>query len=466
MKLLPHQAALVETVFNPSGKRVVLLRAAVGLGKSTALVAVARRLLQERPNARALFLGPSALVYQFAHMLNGANVPSLLVDRYVFREMLDTAPGREIWPTGKVAILSIDFAKQPDILDSLALCHWDVVLVDERHLTGRSRAEALQRIGGSAGRLVLASATPQNAGLSDIFLPEDMTVVEWRHDAVLDPEGKPLFAVPHRVVHEVSYTLDAMELSLRRTVRKLGKLLGDRAGIIGWRRGLLLRLLESSPAALEQALQRLAERATPLDTPEEGTDLLDETAEDDRPAGSSKTQDSAEAAGVAEHALHEIEASTSDSKLNAFGALLTRISEPNTPSRQIVVLTDFVATAFYLAADIEGRGMPCQILHGSMGFEERKGSQKFFSTTGGILVATRAVIGEGVDLRKITDVVLYDTPRSNAGLEQVLGRFHRIGRAGQLNIHIFTPTNIPDGTGPLGPLVENFGSGIDEDARK
>ena len=179
VKLLTHQAELVETVFSPSSKRIVLLKASAGLGKGVALVAVARRLLQERPNARALFLVPSALRYQFAKVLDDASVPSLLVDRYVFREMLDSAVGQDIWPTGKATVLSIDFAKQPDILDSLAQCHWDIVIVDESHLAGRLRAKAFRRIEGVTERLVLASATPPSAGLSDVFMPKDMTVVEW-----------------------------------------------------------------------------------------------------------------------------------------------------------------------------------------------------------------------------------------------------------------------------------------------
>lgn len=468
MKLLPHQANFVETVFSPSSKRTILLRADVGLGKSVALVAVARRLLQERPNARVLFLGPSALRDQFAHMLKGAAVPTLLVDRYVFREMLDASPGGEIWPAGIVSLLSIDFAKQTDIRDSLALCHWDIVLVDEWHLSGWSRAEALRRIGTSAGRLVLTSATPPDAGLSDVFTPEDITVVEWQYDRIVDPEGKPLFAVQTRVVHEVSYTLNAMELSLRRTVGELCELLGSAPVVRGWQRGLLLRRLESSPAALDGTLQRLVERVAPPDTTEERPDLLDDAADDDTPTGPSEIRNSEEVARVAERALHEIEASASDSKLNAFGALLTRINEPHTPSRQIVILTDFVATLFYLTADIEGRAITSQLLHGAMGFEERLRSLQLFATVGGILVATRAVIGEGVDLRNVTDLVLYDAPHSNAALEQVFLRFARFGGAGRLNIYTLTPTNIPDGrvVAPLRAPTHQFRSGTDEGKRK
>ena len=81
LKLLPHQAVVVEAVLSAAGKRVTLLRGDVGLGKSTTLVALASRLLREQPTARSLFLVPPALRMQFVDMLRRAGTPALLVDR-------------------------------------------------------------------------------------------------------------------------------------------------------------------------------------------------------------------------------------------------------------------------------------------------------------------------------------------------------------------------------------------------
>ena len=63
--------------------------------------------------------------------------------------MLDATTAREIWPMGKVAILSFDFAFQPDVQDSLSACQWDIVFVDEWHLTRgvrRSPSATLRRL--------------------------------------------------------------------------------------------------------------------------------------------------------------------------------------------------------------------------------------------------------------------------------------------------------------------------------
>lgn len=234
---------------------------------------VRRCLLQERPNARVLLLCPNALRHRFAEMLNDARVPHLLVDRYVFREMLDSASGREIWPTGQVAVLSIDFAKQPDVLDSLALCHWDTVFVDEWHLTRGVRMEAFRHIAGSAERIVLASATPPELEPSGPISAGNTTLVEWRRDRVVDYEGNAL--APQPVVHEISFSLNDAELRVVVAVSDVVKILSHDAGAKSVKSMTILRSLESSPAALERALQNLVAGGAPSERMEEPTDFLE-----------------------------------------------------------------------------------------------------------------------------------------------------------------------------------------------
>ena len=131
MQLLPHQVAFVGAFFDPKSKHVILLRAAVGLGKSTALVALVIRLLRERPTAKVLLLAPGALRLQFVDRLRSAGIPTLSVDRYQFREMIESASGQELWPAGVVSVLSREFARQEDIVQALTVTRWDLLIVDE-----------------------------------------------------------------------------------------------------------------------------------------------------------------------------------------------------------------------------------------------------------------------------------------------------------------------------------------------
>lgn len=452
LELLPHQAAFVDAVFGAAGKRITLLRGDVGLGKSTALVALAGRLLQERPRARSLFLVPAALRRQFVDMLRKAGAPALLVDRYRFREMVDSASGTELWPTGVVAVLSPEFARQVDILDSLASTDWDLVVADEAHLFRGARAELLRRVGAVARRLVLASAS--TISLPDGLSIEDVGEVQWRRDQLVDRDGSPLDVVARPALHEVRFDLSESERSLMSAVGELSRILEEGTPQQQWRGTSILRSLRSSPAALEARLLRLAAVLAPLAEAGASLDATDEEEEAGDGTAWHVDRPMAEKLGeVVRRALQEVGAIQVDSKVVAFGRLLAQLNMSGT---RICVLSDFLATSYYLVAEIEGRGRPCQLLHGGMGLDDRLRALMTFKATGEILVTTRAVLAEGINLSHVTDLVLYDTPESKLALQQVLGRFDRFGRRSQLSIHGLVPLSGTEamGSAPIQLLRE------------
>jgi superfamily II DNA/RNA helicase len=139
--------------------------------------------------------------------------------------------------------------------------------------------------------------------------------------------------------------------------------------------------------------------------------------------------------------LDILEAPGSDSKAATLVTLLEHINGVKTSSTRVCVLTEFVATLFYLAAEIESRGQTCQVFHGGMPAEERQRTLSLFASEGGVLVATRGVVSGSVSLGEVTDLVLYDTPGGLAALQSVLGRVDRFGRTTQLNIQVLVPSN-------------------------
>jgi superfamily II DNA or RNA helicase len=149
-------------------------------------------------------------------------------------------------------------------------------------------------------------------------------------------------------------------------------------------------------------------------------------------------------AEIATRVLQEIEAIDGDSKLDAFGGVLSELGA-KMPFRRICVLTQYLGTLYYLAAEIEGRGMACQLLHGGLNAEDRHKSLTLILDSGVLLVGTIAVMTEGFALPEITDLILYDVPWSTIWLQQVLGRFDRFGRRSQLTVHVLTPSNSSDG---------------------
>lgn len=436
--LLPHQTALVETFFNHASKRVILLRWDVGLGKTVALVALSSRLLHDRPTALVLFLVPAALQYQTLQMLSDASVPSLLIDRYRFREMLDAAAGKEIWPRGVVLVMSLDFAKQPDVRDSLAEAHLELVIADDAASTSGARAEVLRWVGASAERMVLAG--PPSLIPEEMLQTEDPLVVELHREQIVDKKGMPFYAVPRFDFREISFGLNEAELRLRKTVGDLCEMQGNATEAGHLKATMLLRSLESSPAALERALQRFLDKTT-MDSAEHPVESWEGAVlEEDTPRTILDRGTSEKTAGIAARALQEIESITDDSKLAAFASVLTQLKEMKTLPPRICVLTDFRATLYYLAAEIEGRGRECYVLHGGMQAEERIQSLMPFTNAGGILVATTAVMTAGIDLSSVAHLILYDIPGRRA-MQQVLGRFNRYGRPSELKIYVLTTSN-------------------------
>lgn len=445
MQLLPHQVAFVEAFFDPASKRVILLRADVGLGKSVALVALMTRLLRQRPMARVVLLAPGALRQQFVEQLHREDIPALSVDRYQFREMIDSASGQELWPAGAVSVLSREFARQEDVVQALVATRWDLLIVDEAHqFRGSLTGEVVRRVGEASDRVVLATATLASSDLPGDFAKDDITVVEWRRDQVVDLNGALLDSIPRPIVRVVPFTLSTAELKLAEVVGELCRALEAGTTQQRWGARSLLRNHQSSPAALESGLRRIVENRNRV---AHGVDplpeFLGEEQLEDQVTPYLDIATAEIAAGIADRALGEIETAGNDSKLEAFIGLLRHIESLRTPSTRICVLTEYVNTLFYLAAEIEILGRTYHPYHGGMNAQSRQNYLARFNAGvgGGILTATRAALSDGVALTKVTDLVLYDIPGSPAALQQILARFDRFGRDTQLNIHVLEPSD-------------------------
>jgi hypothetical protein len=440
--LLPHQAALVDTVFNPASKRIILLRGQVGLGKSTALVALAARLLQERPAARVLFLVPRGVFQkQIDDRLRRADIPTMLVDRYRFREMLDSATGSEFWPAGVVAVLGQDFAGKPDVLDKLIKAHWELVIVDEAHRVRGVHTESLRSLEGSAERVVLATTAVRDVKQNALPV-EDTTVVEWQRESLVDHEGMPLGKAPRRILHEVPFSLTQGELSLGETVKQLGGLLGRSAKSQGPIANTMLRSLQSSPDALGGLLRRLSDRLATKDGLQESPTYMDFEAPEnqlDRSIESSTANETV--LRLLRQALDGVDEITLDSKFCAFWELFSHLVQTQAGSKRICIVTDFLATLYYLSAAIQFDDTRSLFLDGeTMTTDDIEKNIRSFANGEGILVATRASLS-GEDLSSATDLVLYDIPTSRTAIEEVLAVFEPFGRKSRLSVYALLPVN-------------------------
>ena len=167
IRLWPYQVEPLLAVLD--GQRRLLIADDAGLGKTIQAGLILAEIQRRDPAAAALVVVPASLRQQWADELRTRF--SLPV-----REMdlgpggADTAP----WPLAGpslppgVCLASLDYLKQPHVLDGIPACAWDVVVIDEAHMaTGRTDRHGLcDELGRRARHLVLLTATPHDGNAS------------------------------------------------------------------------------------------------------------------------------------------------------------------------------------------------------------------------------------------------------------------------------------------------------------
>jgi ERCC4-related helicase len=434
--LLPHQQALVDQFFAEPTVRGHVVRADVGLGSSFATAHIIKRFLETQPDARILVLSPKVLQAQTQHVLADIGVRAEAVDRYRFREMQDAAANDEmIWQAGKAFILGTDFAKREDIARSLCAVPWTLLVVPEAHQLAGLRENVVQKLVASSPDARLLFLTLSGAGDIPTFGIQPWTEIKWRRADVVDAQGQPIFRQPPTKIETFGFQLDAQEQRLRSELMGLVRLLGATGAMPAPLASVFVTSMSSSPAALEEVLQRLRSRVIHRDAEvfSSGEEIDDETDTDDLP--SAIHGDREELVKTLNSCLALLDALGTDSKMAILWELVSEAQALGEMPRAMCILTEYRATLFYLQEALEGLGLDPYILHGAMSFDERAHAISRFKEQGGVLIATTAMT-TGLDLPQVETAVLYDLPRSPMALEQIYGRFQRFGRNAPLVVQL------------------------------
>jgi SNF2 family DNA or RNA helicase len=292
-------------------------------------------------------------------------------------------------------------------------------------------------------------------------------------EKLLKFDGTPLF--PPRLATTVPYKLSDAEAQLYKAVteyvrqewRKADDLQNDkRANTVGFALTMLQRRLASSPEAIYQSLRRRRERlekklrevelmyraallAGPnQDVPEldaDDIDDLEEAADDEMEQVEEEVLDQATAARTAEELraeiaslvvlernANEVRRTGDDRKWVELSGLLHEVFEQGTLNEKLVIFTEHRDTLSYLQDRISrvlSSADAVQVIHGSMGREDRMKAQEAFKHDPAVkvLIATDAA-GEGINLQRAHLMVNYDLPWNPNRIEQRFGRIHRIGQ--------------------------------------
>lgn len=429
--LRPHQVAFVDGVLRlvPPGR--CLLADPVGMGKASACASLLSELESRKgPEFRALVLTPGALTHQWANAIKlaGGAAP-VVVDAREYRN-LQAHTELNPWAAPGVYVVSTDFAKKdPQRAQILALA-WDFAALDEVHLGGRGDSATLRE---ALLRGLWESALVDTAvGLSATgnlpvgwASPTEPLVLQRSISEMLDWDGRALGA--RREVTCIEFKLTSEEVSL---YRSLGRALGG-GGTSPAR--LLLKRVLSSTLGLDDVLRSQLEQGG--QQPRQAS--LFDTFEDSGSRGTSvqlelfstspllAAKDCRQLMGL----LNDLRR---DSKLEACAQLVSQL-EADAGNEHLVVFTDFLRTAEYIAEVVGDERPNTWLLTGEMSFEEGLEAVTGHRREGGLLVTTSA--SEGLDLGYARSAIHYDLPWNPAALARRFGRLERYGSPHAKHFH-------------------------------
>lgn len=472
---LPHQLSVLDRALQRPEVRL-LLADEVGLGKTIEAGLIYSELKARRRLRRVLVVAPRGVQLQWvAEMKDRFGEEFVLVGP----EGLPVDSGIDVWKSFDRVVCSMDAVKpikgrrgwSPEKVTShnesrfrsLIEAGWDLVIVDEaHHVAGSTEEVARHRLAAALSRvcrhLLLLSATP-HSGKSENFgrliglltniasnaVPNKEELREFivrteKREAV-DAQGRALFQPRSTFLETVPYGDRVVERKLYEAVTDYvrhgyARARQEKRPALGFLVLLMQRLVSSSTAAIEAALEKRLATLTPgrqLTFFVEGIEEWGELSGEDQFDALARTQGEAWGDERREVELllelaRRARGEGADTKASFLLDLVRRVQrEEGNPEAKVLVFTEFRQTQEMLLDLLDSAGITTTSINGDMGLEERRAAQEEFRDRAQVLVSTDAG-GEGINLQFAHVVVNYDLPWNPMKIEQRIGRVDRIGQ--------------------------------------
>lgn len=424
----------------------------VGLGKTIEAGLALKEYLMRQMAERVLILTPPALVEQWREELAGKFRLGDFVTSFdpVFREQ-----GARAWETFPRVIASLATARRAEHREAITPIVYDLIIVDEAHHL-KNRASVSWKFVNALQKkyILLLTATPVQNSLDELYnlitilKPGQLkTPREFQRQFVVqgDPRlpknrgklrellsdvmvrharGQVGLQLPPRRAHVVRLALgpeeralyDDMSAFVRSQIQPSGepgdeeRPDSDESPSLSTAHRFTLQTLQreigSSPLAARPTLLKLAD-----------SDAL-------QPHRAALVMMADRAANVRTWA-----------KAAALEKLLLPFARP-TPQDdpgKVIVFTHFRVTLDMLADRLRGMGLDFVLYHGGMSIAEKDEAIRRFEKSARVLLSTEAA-GEGRNLQFCRTMVNFDLPWNPMRIEQRVGRIHRVGQTGEVEI--------------------------------
>ncbi len=406
----------------------------VGMGKTVEAGLIALEYILRGLVRRVLVLAPPSLVEQWREeMQSKFNLDFIVYDSPVFKAHPNP------WQEFPRIIASIDTAKRDSKREQVLGAAYDLVIVDEAHHLKNSRSQGYQLVSALKKKyILLLTATPVENDLEELFnlitllLPGQLeTAAAFKRKYI--SRGDPLkprnttqlkqlvrevmvrnrrsetgAIAGRRSAEVVEIKLSGAEMALYRRlttfVRGYYTGSGDKpkAGVSQFVLKVLQREMGSS---IEAVLATLAKMAADLDYP----DTL---------------------RGICRILADQAQAVPERAKTEAFLRLL-----PQIPGK-VIIFTGFTETQRSLTAALRQAGLAVAELHSGLRRQEKEEQVRLFAAEVDILVSTETG-SEGRNLQFCRQMVNFDLPWNPMRIEQRIGRIHRLGQEGDVQVYNF-----------------------------
>lgn len=489
---LPHQIEAVYSYILKLPRIRFLIADDPGAGKTIMAGLIIKELKLRQLINRILIVVPGHLKDQWKRELKDRFDENFII---VDRNLFDNVYRENIWEKENHIITSIDFAKQENILPSIAATHFDLTIVDEAHKMSAYRygdktkksdryklGEVLSDI---SNHLLFLTATPHKGDPENFRLFLDLLepgffasnemiyqslsdkdnplFVRRKKEDLRDFEGKPLF-MP-RNINTVSFNLGVDSPKEKELYNALSKYIQDQYALVrhqdknrnvAFALSILQRRFSSSLYALIKSLERRKSKLEQLmnkdkTSTENREDIDIESLEDYSEQDRWKVEEEWETLTLADNRSDIQEEITKiqelinyarniiekedELKVKKLKETLTNIlTNPDNTQKKVLIFTESKDTMLYLENKIRSWGYSVNTIHGGMNLQERVNAERIFKNAMQVLVATEAA-GEGINLQFCNLMINYDIPWNPNRLEQRMGRIHRYGQTREVYVY-------------------------------
>lgn len=494
---LPHQ---IEAVYhyilhNPSIR--FLLADDPGAGKTIMAGLLIKELKYRGLVERVLIVVPGHLKDQWLREMKEKFQETFSI---IDRGVMTAEWGKNVFTDKNQVIISMDFAKQDDVMFALKDSKWDLCIVDEAHkMSAYKYGEKIDKtkrynLGGLisplTNYLLFLTATPHRGDpenfrlLLDLLEPgffanttmlaesiqnkDNPLFLRRLKEDLKDFEGAPIF--PPRKVETIKYTLCDDERNLYNAVteyveKHYNKALAKDKRNVTFALIILQRRLASSGRAIRKSLQRRHDRLQELYEKgqliqDEGysEDYLEDLEEKERWEKEEQLLERLTSAESLEELKDEIqklaellalakevEKKEIETKLTELKKLMETEKLQQTGAK-LLIFTEAKDTLEYLIEKFKKWGYSVTCIHGGMSLDARiNAEQEFNNSSVQIMVSTEAG-GEGINLQKRCWIMVnYDIPWNPNRLEQRMGRIHRYGQQHEVHVYNIITTDTIEG---------------------